>query len=74
MSTHNFEVSIMILSFRTYRSGQTVQTQIGLEQSSLFAIPSASFLEAFLCCKANCWNFRVITAIFWVSENLGVFR
>ena len=34
----------MILSFRTDRPGQTVQTQIRLLlESTLFAIPSASF-------------------------------
>ena len=36
--------TIMILSFRTDRSGQTVQTQIRLLISAIrFAIPSASF-------------------------------
>ena len=75
MSTHNFEVTVMIPSFRTYRSGQTVQTQITLlleEQSSLFAIPSASFWRHFSSVRPVCLNFWVITAIFWLSKNLGV--
>ena len=35
-------IPVMILSFRTDRSGQTVQTQVW-SGSTLFAIPSASF-------------------------------
>ena len=49
----------MILSFRTDRSGQTVQTQIRL---LLFAIPSATWMQDYG--KAILFKFRVITANF----------
>ena len=40
----NVLYTVMILSFRADRPGQTVQTQIRLLlESTLFAIPSASF-------------------------------
>ena len=65
--------TLIIISFRTNGSGQTVQTQIRLllEEQSDQGLHCLLFhlhlLESFLCCKANLFlEFRVITAIFWV--------
>ena len=55
--------NVMILNFRTDRSGQTVQTQIRLlleeqsDQDLHCLIFHLHFLEAFLCCKANLFEF-----------------
>ena len=59
--------TVMILIFRTDRSGQTVQTQIRLllAESLLFAIPFASFQQNTLRFGLFlCLNFRLITAKF----------
>ena len=108
--------TIMILSFRTDRSWQTVQTQIRQllqEQSDqgLHCLPSwqtvqtqirqllqeqsdqsdssyrSSLIRVYTVChsictfwkhypmvKPRCSNFRVITAVFWVSEFLRFLR
>ena len=71
-------VTIMIVSFRTDRSGQIVQTQIRLlllkEQSDqglhCLQIPPHLYSKV----KLPCSTLRVITAHFWVSEFLGVLR
>ena len=56
--------TIIFLSFRTDRSGQTVQTQIAVwSGSTLFAIPSAL--------KSMFWMHYSKTANFQVSEILG---
>ena len=63
-------VTVMILSFRTYRSGQTVQIQIRLlleEQSDqgLHCLNSiCTFLMKFPMVWCLCLNFRYITAKF----------
>ena len=65
-----FIITVMILSFRTDRPGQTVETQIRLlvwSGSTLFAIPSSSFGHITQV-KPPCSTFRVITANVWVSE------
>ena len=56
--------TVIFLSFRTDRSGQTVQTQIRLllEEQSDQGLHCLLFhlhlLEAFLCCKANLFEFE----------------
>ena len=66
------------LSFRTDRSGQTVQTHIRLLlRSSLIRVYTACnsgcifWMHYF---KPSCLTFRVITASFCVSEILGVLQ
>ena len=62
----NYLDTVMTLSFRTDRSGQTVQTQIRLlleEQSGqglhvLIAIPFASFWVKYTNLRPLCLNFR----------------
>ena len=62
----------MLLSFRTDRSGQTVQTQIRLWSGfTPFAIPFASFGCITLRKRHLPSTFRVITKNFQVSEILG---
>ena len=66
---------VMFQSFRTDRSGQTVQTQIRRavwSRSTLFAIPSASFLMHYSKERPSCSTFRVVTANFRVSEILEI--
>ena len=71
-------ITVMTLSFRTTKFGQTVQTQS--DQGLHCLLFYLHLLEAFLCCKANLFgrvvrpSCRVIIAIFWVSENLGLLR
>ena len=68
--------TVMILSFRTDKPGQTVQTQL-----------RRSLIRVYTVCHSVCiiWthysmvephssNFRVITTNFWVSEYLGNLR
>ena len=70
-------ITVMLLSFRTGRSGQTVQTQIRM----------LSLIRVFTVCKSlcifwmhypkekpSCSTFRVITANFRMSEILGLLR
>ena len=68
----------MILSFRTDRPVQTVQTQIRLlEQSNqgLYCLPFRLHrLDSLLMVEPHSSNFRVITTNFWVSEYLGNLR
>ena len=69
------ESTLMILSFRTDRSGQTMQTQ----RSSLIRVYTVChsiyiFWMHYFMIKQPRSNFRVITAIFRVSEYLGVLR
>ena len=69
---------VMILSFRTGRSGQTVQTQIRLllgavwSASTLFEIPSI-FWSHYSTLKPPCSNVRVITANFSSVWNFRIF-
>ena len=65
--------TVMILNFRTDRSGQTVQTQIRLlleEQSD----QGLHCLLFHLHVWPLCLNFRRITAKLLASENLGTLR
>ena len=70
----------MILSFRTDRPGQTVQTEIRLlleeqsDQGLHYLQLCLHLLDALLYSKAPCSNFRVITANVQVSEFLGFLR
>ena len=72
--------AVMILSFRTDRPGQTVQTQIRLlleEQSDqgLHCLPFClHLLDSLLYGRATCSNFRIITAIFQMSEFLEILQ
>ena len=72
--------TVMILSFWTDRPGQTVYTQIRL-------LPRSSLVRVCIVCHSiclfwahysmvepHCSNFRIITAIVWVSEYLGILR
>ena len=68
--------TIMILSFWTDRSGQTVQTQIRLEEQSNRGLHCLQFPLLWMHyseVKLPCSTFRVITANFLVSEFLGFF-
>ena len=59
--------TVMFLSFRTDRSGQTVNSQIRLlldPGSTLFAMPSLSFWAHYSMVEPLCSNFRIITAIY----------
>ena len=83
-------VTVILLSFRTDRSGQTVQTQIRLRSSLIrvYTICSrSSLIRVYTVCNFLClfWmhyskekpsylTFRVITANFRVSEILGFLR
>ena len=61
--------SVMIQSFRTDRSGQTVQTQIRLLiMVYIFTVLSGSFGHITLKEKPSCSTFRVITANFLVPN------
>ena len=69
------QLTVMTLSFRKDRSGQTVQTQIKLfleEQSDqgLHYLLLTKYLQVW----PLCLNFRCITAKFLASENLGTLR
>ena len=70
--------TLMILSFQTDRPEQTVWTQIRLlleEQSDqgLHSLPFSRYHSAASFCeKPHYSNFRIITAISWVSENYGI--
>ena len=72
------ETTIIILRFRTDRSGKTVQTQIRLSDQGLhclqFPLHFLIFWSHYSTVKPPCSNFRVITANFWVSEFLGFLR
>ena len=57
--------TIMILSFRTDRSGQTVQTQIRLIRVYTICNSGCIFWVHYSLVKPSGWNFRVITANFW---------
>ena len=69
---------VMTLSFRTDRSGQTVQTQTRLllvwSGSSLFAIPFASFGQNVLWFGLFVWILGSLQHKLLVSENLGTLR
>ena len=57
--------TVMILSFRTDRSGQTVQTQIRQSDQGLYFLQfRLHLLDALLYSKASLFNFRVTTANF----------
>ena len=68
----------MFLSFRTNRSGQTVQTQIRLLlRSSLirvYLVCHSVYMFWMHYCTVHCSNFRITTTIFQVSEYLGILR
>ena len=68
--------TVMILSFRTDRSEQTVQTQIRAvwSGSTLFAIASASFGIITLCKSHIAQILEWLQQIFGVSEYLGNLR
>ena len=83
MHTHkncSCKPTVMILSFRTDRSRQTVQTQIRLllgavwSGSSLFAIPFASFGQNILWFGLFVWILGSLQQSFLVCENLGTLR
>ena len=65
------KTTVMILSFRTDRPVQTVQTQI---RSPLFAIPSASFGLITLWYSHIVQILEWLQQFFWVSEYLGNLR
>ena len=67
------KITVMILSFRTDRSSQTMQTQIRLLRSSLIRVYTVCYSVYIFWANSSvvkrfCSNFRIITAIFWVSE------
>ena len=64
----------MFLSFRTDRSGQSVQTQISLIRVYTVCNFLCIFWMHYSKEKSFCSTFRVITANFWVSEILGCLR
>ena len=70
----------MTLSFRTDRSGRTVQTQIRLlleevwSGSSLFAIPFAPFRQNNQRFSLFVWILGSLQQKYLVSENLGTLR
>ena len=81
IDVHLNTCTIIILSFWTERSGQTVQTQIRL------LLKGSSLIRVYTVCnslcifwlhyskeKPSCSTFRVITANFRVSEILGFLR
>ena len=71
------KTTLMILSVRTDRSGQTVQTQVRLflEEQSDQGLHCLQFplhllmLDSIV--EPHCSNFRISTAVFRVSEYLG---
>ena len=63
--------TVMFLSFRTDRSGQTVQTQIRLLRVYTVCNSLCIFWMHYSKGKQSCSTFRVITANFQVSEILG---
>ena len=73
-------LAVMIQSFRTYRSGQTVQTQIRLlleEQSDQGLLCLLFHLQPLTKYSKGwplCLNFRKITAVFLAFENLGTLQ
>ena len=70
----------MILSFRTDWSGQIVQTQIRLlleeqsDQGLHYLQYCVHLLDALLYGKTSFSSFKIFTAKFLVSENLGTLR
>ena len=60
----NVRLTVMILSFRTDRSGQTVQTQITLLLIRVYTVCNSGciFWVHYSLVKPSCSNFRVITA------------
>ena len=67
--------TVIFLSFRTDRSGQTVQTKIRVwSESTLFAIPSASFACITLRKRHLVQFLGWLQQIFWVSKYLGNLR
>ena len=66
--SRNFVGTVMILSLRTDRSGQTVLTQIRLEEQSDQGLHCLQFplhlLDSLLYGRANCSNLRVIITNF----------
>ena len=56
--------TVMILSFRTDRSGQTVQTQIRLLLYTVYNSVCIFWMH-YSMVKPSCSNFRVITTNFW---------
>ena len=71
----NHTVTVMFLSFRTDRSGQTVQTQIRLLIRVYTVCNSLCiFWMHYSKVKPPCSTYRVITANFRVSEYLGFLR
>ena len=63
--------TVMILSFQTDRSGQTVQTQINLIRVYTVCNSGCIFCVHYSLVKPSCSNFRVIAANFW---GVRVFR
>ena len=65
--------TVMFLSFRTDRSGQTVQTQMRLLLIRVYTVCNSLciFWMHYSKEKPSCSTFRTITANCWVSEILG---
>ena len=68
--------TIMFLSFRTGRSGQTVQTQIRLLLIRVYTVCNSLciFWMHYSKERPSCSTFRVITANFRLSKILGFLR
>ena len=64
----------MLLRFRTDRPGQTMQTQIRLLRVYTVCHFVCIFCTHYSMVKPHSSNFRIIAAIFWVSEILGFLR
>ena len=71
-----FHPTVIFLSFRTDRSGQTVQTQIRLLLIRAYIVCYSLYIFGMHYSKEkpSCSKFRVITANFRVSEILGILR
>ena len=72
----NYYGTVIFLSFRTDRSGQTVQTQIRLLLIGVYTVCNSLciFWIHYSKEQSSCSTFRVITANFRVSEILGFLR
>ena len=70
----NIRITVMFLSFRTDRSGQTVKTQIRLLRVYTVCNSLCIFWMHYAKETPSCSTFRVITANFRVSKILGLLR
>ena len=71
---HLARSTVMFLSFRTDRSGQTVQTRSSLIRVYTVCNSLCIFWMHYSKEKPLCLTFRVITANFWVSKILGLLQ